>query len=228
MIEVEWEDKLARDWPNLSLGLVVIKGVNVRRSDDKIIKLIKECEEEVRNNFKLETLKDIPEIRAYRNFFWRINVDPTKKRPSVEALIRRILRGKGIPLIFNVVDICNIISIRNLITISAFDLEAITPPLKVRYSRSGERVELIGGRIKTLTGREIVLEDGKHNILSVYAYSDAEISKVKENTKNILAVAYGVPRIRIERIKKCISDIAEHVSKLCGGRVELVKVVCVS
>lgn len=228
MIEVEWEDKLARDWPNLSLGLVVIKGVNVRRSDDKIIKLIKECEEEVRNSFKLETLKDIPEIRAYRDFFWRINVDPTKKRPSVEALIRRILRGKSIPLIFNVVDICNIISIRNLITISAFDLEAINPPLKVRYSRNGERVELIGGRVKTLTGREIVLEDGKNNILSVYAYSDTEISKVKESTKNILAVAYGVPRIRIERVRKCISDIAEYVSKLCGGRVELVEVVCVS
>ena len=39
----------------------------------------------VKDKYKLETLKDEPIIKAYRKFFWRIGIDPTKVRPSSEG-----------------------------------------------------------------------------------------------------------------------------------------------
>ena len=53
----------------------------------------------MRKNYSLDGLKDEENIRAYRDFFWKLGIDPTKIRPAAEALIRRILGGKEIPRI---------------------------------------------------------------------------------------------------------------------------------
>jgi DNA/RNA-binding domain of Phe-tRNA-synthetase-like protein len=42
---------------------------------------------EVRENHNIESLKGEPALRAYRDFFWEIKVDPTKTRSAAEALI---------------------------------------------------------------------------------------------------------------------------------------------
>jgi DNA/RNA-binding domain of Phe-tRNA-synthetase-like protein len=66
---------------------------------------------ELRQRFRLETLKDEPVIKAYRQFYWSLGIDPTKLRPSSEALVRRCLQGTVIPRINNVVDANNLASI---------------------------------------------------------------------------------------------------------------------
>src|SRR3989337_4009546 len=53
----------------------------------------------VRASYTLESVKDVPELRAYRDFFWRVGIDPTKTRPAAAAPIRRILGGKPFPRI---------------------------------------------------------------------------------------------------------------------------------
>ena len=84
-------------------------------------------------------LKDDMIIRAYRDFYWRyLNIDPTKIRPSGEALARRVLQGKDIPRINNLVDAYNLASLKNIIPLSGFDLDLITPPLEIRFSKSNE------------------------------------------------------------------------------------------
>src|SRR4030067_3044100 len=51
----------------------------------------------VRASYTLESVKDVPELRAYRDFFWRVGIDPTKTRPAAEALVRRIPGGEAAP-----------------------------------------------------------------------------------------------------------------------------------
>src|SRR3989442_15085108 len=62
----------------------------------------------IRDTYTTEALKDVPELRAYRDFFWRVGIDPTKIRPAAEALIRRILGGKPLPTINTLVDAYNL------------------------------------------------------------------------------------------------------------------------
>ena len=73
----------------------------------------------------LETLKDHPVVRAYRDLSWRVGIDPTKRRPSGEALARRVLGGQSLPRIHPLVDAYNRASAATLVPLSAFDAETL-------------------------------------------------------------------------------------------------------
>src|SRR3972149_11059421 len=53
--------------------------------------------ERVRASYALDSVKDVPEIRAYRDFFWRVGIDPTKTRPPPGGLGRRVPGGEPVP-----------------------------------------------------------------------------------------------------------------------------------
>ncbi|RLF10320.1 MAG: hypothetical protein DRJ62_05265, partial [Thermoprotei archaeon] len=173
-------------------------------------------ESEVRRKYCLESLKDVPEIKSYRQLFWRMGIDPTKHRPASEALIRRILRGKQIPRILNVVDLYNIASIETLVTMSAYDLNKVKPPLLVRSARSSEKLRLIGGRRIELTGRELVLVDSEKP-LCVYAHSDTEAAKVSLSSESLLLIAYGSWGFSEEKLVGAVSKAASYILEYAGG-----------
>lgn len=76
-------------------------------------------------------LKDNPTVRAYRDFCWKLNMDPTKTRPLGEALLRRVLHAKQLPRISTVVDAYNLVSTKTMIPISGFDEDKLNPRPKL-------------------------------------------------------------------------------------------------
>lgn len=120
------------------VGVGVVRNITTRKSGDKTISLMKKAAVRIKDKYKLEILKDEPVIKAYRKFFWQIGIDPTKIRPSSEALLRRVLRGKSIPLINDIVDIGNIVSLETLISIGIYDIDNVEGKLLFRLSSEGE------------------------------------------------------------------------------------------
>lgn len=84
---------------------------------------------EVKTKYDVETLKDEPTVRAYRDLYWRLGIDPTKTRPSGESLLRRVLHGNELPNTSTVVDAYNLASMKTIIPISGFDLDLLVPPV---------------------------------------------------------------------------------------------------
>lgn len=163
-------------------GLV---GIVVKKSSSEFEEFEKEKFEELRKNYTLEALKDNQLIRCYRDFYWRIGIDPTKQRPSAEALLRRVLAGKDLPLINNVVDSYNLASILTLIPMGAYDAAKIKGELGIRYSKE-ESFAGIGG-VSYKTSNEIVIAD-EEKLLCIYPYRAASQSccaRLKEFQKNI-------------------------------------------
>ncbi|MEM4849132.1 MAG: phenylalanine--tRNA ligase beta subunit-related protein, partial [Ignisphaera sp.] len=101
--------------------------------------------EYIKNNFALDNLKEHKVIRAYRDFFWRLGVDPTKIRPANEALVRRALKG-SFPRINPIVDAGNIASAFTMIPIGMYDLDKALVPLTIKSSVGGEVFRPIGGK----------------------------------------------------------------------------------
>lgn len=85
-----------------------------------------------------EGLKDHPVVRAFRDFYWRIGIDPTKTRPASEALARRLLGGQGIPKINSLVDAGNLASVETMIPIGVYDFDKVMGGLTLRFAREGE------------------------------------------------------------------------------------------
>ncbi len=181
--------------------------------------------DQIKHKYDLSSLTNDPIIQAFRKFFWAQKIDPTKERVSSEALVRRILSGKGLPNIHPIVDIYNLFSAKYLIPISGFDRTSITGNIFVRFAEHNEEFVEIGGKKELLLGREVVLSD-ETKILSIYAHKDSEYSKIKENTKSYVFVLYGVPGIEPSYIEALYHEFSDFLEK--NMEAEITKTVLVS
>jgi DNA/RNA-binding domain of Phe-tRNA-synthetase-like protein len=172
---------------------------------------------EVKQKYSLESLKDVSNFRVYRDFFWKVGVDPTKIRPAAEALVRRILAGKPIPMINNVVDSYNLASIKTEVALAAFNRDELKGKLIMRTAEKDEQFQGIGmnERMK-LSGGEVVICD-EEKLVAVYPYRDANRSKVSTGTENLLILVCGVPGIDDSVLTDAGRVVLELVAKFCGG-----------
>ena len=131
-------DEEVRDrFPDLNVLLMELDSVKVLEYSEELERFKSEIYDKLRKRYKLESLKDDPLVKTYRNFFWRIGIDPTKIRPAAEALLRRILSGRGIPRINTLVDSYNLASAESGIALAAFDSEKIDGDMIMRFAKEG-------------------------------------------------------------------------------------------
>ncbi len=199
---------------DLRLAVNAVRGVKVMK-DAGSRELIERVAEKLRDEIKLEDLKNHPVARAYRDFYWRIGIDPTKRRPSGEALVRRALKG-GIPSINNVVDAGNIASMETLIPIGLYDIDRIKGDLKLRFASDNEQFLPIGGKEERLKENQIVLADDE-KVLHVFPYRDSRETMITEKTRNVLVVACGVPNVEDVLVMEACRKAVGYIRTLAGG-----------
>jgi len=170
-------------------------------------------QEEIHARHTLDTLREDPRVRALRSFYWRIGVDPTKTRPSSEALVRRALRGKW-PRVNPAVDAGNIASARTLVPIGLYDLSHARPPLTLRLSRGGETFRPIGGGEEALPAGLPVLVDSEGKVLHLFPHRDSRDTMVRGTTRCILVLAAGVPGIEPGLLDEAVRETQRLLEKL--------------
>ena len=197
-----------------------------RGRPEELEEFVRDAVREIRGKYQLSTLKDIPLFRAYRDFFWRLGIDPTKERPSAEALVRRVLSGKPFPAINNLVDAYNVASMLSGIPIATFDADTIFgPKIELRFAKEGELFIGIGMRKPVqLSGHELVMADGQGPI-AIYPYRDSDRTKVTERTVRVLVVACGAPGVGAKKLIEAAELAAEYIKRFCGGASNPIEVI---
>lgn len=217
MLQLKTNPDVSFRFPQLAVKLRPLTDVRVQPSDAELEQFKDEVVQRVRANYDLSTLKDAALFRLYRDFFWRVGIDPTKVRPAAEALIRRILGGNPLPRINTLVDAYNLASIETRIALAAFDLDRLQGPLTMRFARTGEEFLGIGmTKPMALSGGEVVVAD-EARLVAVYPYRDADFSKVTEKTKNVVLMVCGVPGIDGPTLLDAGDVAVRLVTRFCGG-----------
>ena len=98
-------------------------------------------------------------ISAVRAMYRRFAVDPTKTRPSSEALLRRVRRGDPLPRINSLVDIVNWCSLETQLPFGLYDVASIEGPITARLGREGETYPGIRKDEVHLAGRLTLADD---------------------------------------------------------------------
>jgi DNA/RNA-binding domain of Phe-tRNA-synthetase-like protein len=223
-IYVNWDAQVLARFQELSVCIGIINGVIVENENKQIQKLKKAVYEEVGTKYNIETLKDNPTVRAYRDFYWRLGIDPTKTRPSGEALLRRVLHGDELPRISTVVDAYNLASMKTIIPISGFDKDRISPPFQIRFANNGETFKGIGmSKPLTLTDKMLVLAD-ERQVLCIYPYRDSDYTKITEQTRNVLIVGYGAPGIKENQLSEAVEMTLSYIKTTSNGEIQMIKI----
>lgn len=223
-IQVNWDPALEEKFPELSICIGTIDNVKVERENEQSQALKKAVYEEVKAKYDIATLKDNPTVRAYRDFYWKLDIDPTKTRPSGEALLRRVLHGDELPNISTVVDAYNLASMKTIIPISGFDRDHLKPPFQVRFAKTSETFKGIGmSRPITLTGKMLVLSDEKQ-VLCIYPYRDSDYTTITMQTQNALVVGYGVLGLAEQQLRGAVETTLKYIKQVSQGKIETIKV----
>jgi DNA/RNA-binding domain of Phe-tRNA-synthetase-like protein len=222
-ITVQWSSEVSAKLPELAICIGIINGINPEKDNSELYRLKRAVYKEVRAKYAVQGLKDNPAVRAYRDLYWKLDVDPTKTRPSGEALLRRVMHGNELPNISTVVDACNLASPKTVIPISGFDIDRVSPPFSVRFGRDNEIFVGIGmDKPMSLSGKTLVLADEKR-VLCIYPYRDSEYAKIGMQTRNAIIIGYGAPGIAENQLKEAVETTLSFVKQVSNGELELVK-----
>ena len=99
-----------------------------------------------------------PAARA-RELYKKFGVDPTRIRPSSEALLRRMRKGEGLPRVNSLVDVANAMSVQLQVPVGLYDLGKVKgEELVLRLGKQGEGYEGIRKERVNVAGRICVAD----------------------------------------------------------------------
>lgn len=167
-------------------------------------------EKEYRQTYTTDSLKEHPAILATRQIYKRCGKDPSRYRPSSEALIRRMLKGHELYQINTAVDLINLASIRFGYSIGGFDADKIQGnQLILGIGKAEEPYEGIGRGPLNIEGLP-VYRDREGGIGT--PTSDHERTKLSTTTENILALVNGYDGNK-EQVLACAQFMQELFQK---------------
>jgi DNA/RNA-binding domain of Phe-tRNA-synthetase-like protein len=200
--------------PGVKLGAVEANSLRVAPAGPGLAQLMDEVCERKRREFTLESLADARPVRDVRAMFREWGMDPSKYRPSSEALLRRVVQGKGLYRVSNVVDIGNLGSIETGWPFGCYDRSRIQQPIQFRHGVSGESYEGIGKQTWHLNGRPL-LADPQGPFGS--PISDSTRSMITESAKDILVVLYVPAGAADASLEMAMKRLIERLSLFAGA-----------
>src|SRR5580765_6520084 len=181
---VKIDEALKKKWPRTALGCVTAH-VEAGASPGALTAELKTREAEIQKLPFPRGVVGSPQLEATRAAYKALGKDPARYRGSAEALLRRVIGGKGLPEINAVVDVINLVSVESRLPVGLYDLGHVVGEVVFRAGKSGETYRGIGKYDLNLEGLPIFADTvGPHGS----ATSDSERTMVTESTKCVLAI----------------------------------------
>ena len=207
-MKIEVSEELHRAWPQFR-GAAVFATVKNTVYSAELWKRIDGFTALYRAKYTVDSIMEMPAIQATRQAYKKCGKDPSRYRPSSEALCRRILRGIPLYQIDTLVDLINLASIYSGNSIGGFDRDKIQGDrLVLGIGRAGEPYEGIGRGTLNIEGMP-VYRDAIGGIGT--PTSDHERTKMSIDTTHVLAImnAYGGSEGLVESVNYMVGLMKE-------------------
>jgi DNA/RNA-binding domain of Phe-tRNA-synthetase-like protein len=197
------------------IGLVAVAGTSVREGDPALAAEVDaECQA-LRARYGEGKSSEVPGAADARTLYKALGIDPTKTRPSNEALLRRALKGEGLYRINTLVDALNLASLRQQLPFGLYDAGKLRPPVVLRRGRDGEGYEGIRKARVNVDGRPVLVdEEGPFGNPT----SDSARAMITLDTRRALVVAYAPAGCPTSRVQRVIEETETLLVRHCGGQ----------
>jgi DNA/RNA-binding domain of Phe-tRNA-synthetase-like protein len=194
--------------PVVALGVLEVSGATVVEHDAELDEMLAEAERVVR-------IQRPAERAGVRAMYWRVGIDPTRRRPSSEALLRRVLRGEALPRINSLVDVCNWCSLEFQLPYGLYDLGRVRGPILLRLGEPGEEYAGIRKDVVHVAGRlALVDREGPFGNPT----SDSARTMVTPVTTHALAVVFAPRDLGSAAIDAALEATSARATRITGAR----------
>jgi DNA/RNA-binding domain of Phe-tRNA-synthetase-like protein len=205
-------------FPELSLGVLIGRGIDNLGYSKEIGESIRRRQEEIRVQFSLEEVSELPRIRSWRKAYASFGAKPKKHRSSVENLLRMSLEGRDLRPINKVVDIYNYVSLLHVVPVGGDDLTRVEGDVVLRFARGDEPFRPLGSEeVQTARQGEVIYADEREVLCRRWNWRESEKTKMTERTRDVLLVSEGLLPVTAEDMNEIVEDLACLVEKYCGG-----------
>jgi DNA/RNA-binding domain of Phe-tRNA-synthetase-like protein len=201
--------------PNCRFGYITINDAAVRGTPLALTREFIDLQAQLAKVYNLDILPSVPRITSVRNMYKKLDFDPSRYRPASEALVRRVLQGKGLYYVNSAVDVNNFCSMKYLLPFGLYDLDKIEGNIVYRIAEQGEYINIAGKGVST-EGKPF-LTDNK----GVFGNptSDSRRTAVTLSTTKLLSVVYTDEEVDEEVLRGILDYTSEMLVRYNGGRV---------
>ena len=210
--KVAIDPKVSQKVPTIYVETLEVNDITVTRTPESLVQKQRQFLDEWRGK-TIEALESHPHFKAYRIIHEQFDAYPSDIPPAVENLYTRgILQGR-FPSINNVVDTCNLISVKKLIPIGVFNSDAIKGDVTLRLAEEGDTFTPIG-KTKTvkIEPSTPILEDDER-IISSIGVRDANETKITRNTKNLTLFSWGNSEVPRNHVSETLKETAKALKQ---------------
>jgi len=188
-------------------GLLWWTGATVVLHEHRLDALLAEAEAKVR-------IAPPAESAAVRTMYKKVGLDPTKTRPSSEALLRRVRKGDTIPRINSAVDVINWCSLEFQLPYGLYDSSKVSGPVMMRIGAEGEKYAGIRKDDVNVGGRITVADN-----MGAFGNptSDSARTMVTPATSELLVIVYAPAETPPRQLDHVLAVTAERLASITGG-----------
>ena len=186
MLEILISDELRKIIPKIRLGCIVAV-IDVVPSTVKQLNYIDEICNDIKERILIGDVSKIKIISDTKDAYRQLGKDPSRYRPSAEALTRRVVQGKGLYRVNNIVDALNVISIKHGFSIGGYDIDKISGNIELGIGHQNEPYDAIGRGNLNIENLPVLRDR-----ISAFGSptSDSQRTMIKEGTRNFLMVFF--------------------------------------
>ncbi len=165
--------------------------------------------------------EDDPAIATWHAAYRTFGTNPRRTRPSVDALLRRLVRQGRLPRVNGAVDAYNATSVRFAVPAGAFDLGRLGAEVEIRPAGAEDRFTPIGepGEVEVPGVGEVVYAQGAEVLTRHWNHRDAHATRVREDTA---AAVFLLERVSAEVPAERLVDAAAHLTSLLAAHAAAV------
>ncbi|MFH0714896.1 MAG: lysine--tRNA ligase [Candidatus Diapherotrites archaeon] len=215
--EFEVDPKIKSAFPALRVGVLVVEGADNSERGKAIASLQRSAEKEFRKKFEGKDPLTIPQLKAWRDAYNQFGGNPSKNKPSVDALARRVLNGNPFPSINPLVDLYNYVSLKYLLPAGGDDLDKVQGKIRLCYADGSERFVMLGTAESDSPEKgEVVYKDDVEVLCRRWNWREADKTKFTPQTKR--AAIYVESLRKEDNLDGALEELASLVQKYCKAK----------
>ncbi|MBN8209341.1 hypothetical protein JI666_11335 [Bacillus sp. NTK071] len=217
MTQLSFSPIIADTLPDFKIGYATYHDIVVENSPQMVRGRYQFYQETMMMDLEETDLNTFNAVAEWRSTFKRIGTDPSRYRPSSEALLRRLKKGTPLPLIHSAADINNLLSLQYKIPIGIYDLDQVEGAITIHIGDESHSYEGLNGRIVTFNNK-LISSDGVGPFGSPIV--DSKRTVVTEETQNAIQLFYIQPSLPTIEAEKLVKASAEMFNQIHGGRFQ--------
>jgi DNA/RNA-binding domain of Phe-tRNA-synthetase-like protein len=200
--------------PDYCVGVVVATGLDNHRKDESVAQMLDKAAADFAETNKEANVRELPGVKACRDAFLSLSMNPNKFMCSIESLMKRVQKTGALPHINTIVDLGNAFSLNYQLPMGAHDIDKLEDNVEIRFSTTEDHFLPMGeAELENMPEGELVYVSGHTVKTRRWIWRQSEDGKIGEDTSHVFFPIDGFKSVTGDAVIQARDNLAKLLSE---------------